>query len=125
MLEICNMRDTKDGLVSMAGLESGTLGHCRASIAARKRAQVAQGDASSPITSVDWIRQSVQERLLVTMHRGSQQRTSQFIHTRRAGYSVYLVGWPRSVAQLVQELKIQTQRADRYVYHSSSSYRLQ
>jgi hypothetical protein len=38
---------------------------------------------------------------------------------------VYLVGWLRSVAQLVQELKIQTQRADRYVYHSSSSYRLQ
>jgi hypothetical protein len=36
------------------------VGHCHASIAVRKRAPVVQGDASSPATSVNWIRHSVQ-----------------------------------------------------------------
>ena len=60
MLGFCNTRDTKDGSVSMASLGSGTLGHCHASIAARERVPVAQGDASSPATPVNWIRHSVQ-----------------------------------------------------------------
>jgi hypothetical protein len=68
MLGICNMRDTKDGSVSMAGLRSGTLGHCHASIAARKRATVAQRDASGPVISRLGPAKRPRARLLATMH---------------------------------------------------------
>jgi len=47
------------------------------------------------------------------------------LHTRRAGFPVLLVSWIDSVAELAEECLIQKQRADGYVYCSSSSYRLQ
>jgi hypothetical protein len=97
MLWICNMRDTKDGVVSMAGLGTGTLGHCHASIAARKRAPVAQGDASSPVTSVNKIRHRVQMLVLslqcIEVHSNGSLVSSTFeehiaLYILSAGYAL-------------------------------------